>query len=189
VLKKKIWANFQRIIELFTKKIVKKLFKIWSWDPGSEIRDPEKTDSGSRIQGSTRHRIPDPDPQHCCLYETYTVYYNNLQLQKIRSLWYHVPVRTQHVFDNHVYLARYGRLRYRYLPMSFLLKQHSARPFTENIIKDLKQIKMTWCEIISDRVTDIRPTKHEVTEPRQRDKENRIVGKKTWCLRLLDTCT
>ncbi len=66
VLKKKIWANFQRIIELFTKKVVKKLLKIWSWDPGSEIRDPEKTYSGSRIQGSksTRSRIPDPDPQH-----------------------------------------------------------------------------------------------------------------------------
>jgi hypothetical protein len=38
---------------------------------GSEIRDPEKTYSGSRIQGSKRpriqgskrHRIPDPDPQ------------------------------------------------------------------------------------------------------------------------------
>jgi hypothetical protein len=60
VLNKKIWANFQRIIELFTKKIVKKLFKIWSWDPGSGIRDPEKTHSGSRIQGSKRHRIPDP---------------------------------------------------------------------------------------------------------------------------------
>jgi hypothetical protein len=43
VLKKKIWASFQRIIELFTKKIVKKLLKIWSWDPGSEIRDLEKT--------------------------------------------------------------------------------------------------------------------------------------------------
>jgi hypothetical protein len=28
VLKKKIWANFQRNIELFTKKIVKKLLKI-----------------------------------------------------------------------------------------------------------------------------------------------------------------
>jgi hypothetical protein len=27
-----------------------------------EIRDPEKTYSGSRIQGSKRHRIP--DPQH-----------------------------------------------------------------------------------------------------------------------------
>ncbi len=63
VLKKKIWANFQGILELFTKKIVKKLLKIWSWDPGSEIPDPEKTYSGSRIQGSKRHRIP--DPQHC----------------------------------------------------------------------------------------------------------------------------
>ncbi len=50
VLKKKIWANFQRIRELFTKKIVKKLFKIWSWNPGSEIRDPEKTYSGYRGQ-------------------------------------------------------------------------------------------------------------------------------------------
>ncbi len=64
MLKKKIWANFQRIIELFSKKIVTKLSKIWVWDPGSEIRDPEKTYSGSRIQGSNRHRIPDPDPQH-----------------------------------------------------------------------------------------------------------------------------
>ena len=52
VLKKKIWANFQRIIELFTKKIVKKLLKIWSWDPGSGIRDP-----GS---GKNPFRIPDP---------------------------------------------------------------------------------------------------------------------------------
>ena len=31
--KKKIWANFQRIIELFTQKIVTKLSKIWIWDP------------------------------------------------------------------------------------------------------------------------------------------------------------
>ncbi len=59
LLKKKIWANFQRIIELFTQTIVNKLSKIWVWDPGSEIRDPEKTYSGSRIQGSKRHRIPD----------------------------------------------------------------------------------------------------------------------------------
>jgi hypothetical protein len=60
VLKKKIWANFQRIIELFTKKIAKKLFKIWSWDPGSEIRNKPIPDPGSRIQGSKRHWIPDP---------------------------------------------------------------------------------------------------------------------------------
>ena len=65
VLKKKIWANFRRIIELFTKK----LLKIWSWDPGSKIRDPgskirdpEKTYSGSRIPdpGVKKHPIPDP---------------------------------------------------------------------------------------------------------------------------------
>ncbi len=49
MLKKKIWANFQRIIELFTQKIVTKLLKIWIWDPGS--------------RGQKRHRIP--DPQHC----------------------------------------------------------------------------------------------------------------------------
>jgi hypothetical protein len=61
MLKKKIWANFQRIIELLTHKIVTKLSKIWVWDPGSEIR--KKTYSVSRIQGSKRHRIP--DLQHC----------------------------------------------------------------------------------------------------------------------------
>jgi hypothetical protein len=69
VLKKKIWANFQTIIELFIKKIVKKLLKIWSWDPGSEIRDPgprsgirypEKTYSGSRIPDPGVKKAPDP---------------------------------------------------------------------------------------------------------------------------------
>jgi hypothetical protein len=59
MLKKKNWPKFKEI-ELFTQKIVTKLSKIWVWDPGSEIRDPEKTYSGSRIQGSKRHRIPDP---------------------------------------------------------------------------------------------------------------------------------
>jgi hypothetical protein len=43
--KKKIWTNFQRIIELFTPKIVTKLSKIWVWDPGS---------------GKNLFRIPDP---------------------------------------------------------------------------------------------------------------------------------
>jgi len=45
VLKKKIWENFQRIIELLTQKIVTKLSKIWVWDPGS---------------GKNLFRIPDP---------------------------------------------------------------------------------------------------------------------------------
>jgi hypothetical protein len=49
MLKKKIWASFQRIIEV-KKIIVTQLSKIWVWDPGSEIRDPEKIYSGSRIR-------------------------------------------------------------------------------------------------------------------------------------------
>jgi hypothetical protein len=53
MLNKKIWVNFQ--IELFTRKIVTKLSKIWVWDPRSRFR--QKTYSGSRIQGSKRHRI------------------------------------------------------------------------------------------------------------------------------------
>jgi hypothetical protein len=48
-LKKNISTNFQRIIELYNKKIVTKLSKIWVWDPGS---------------GKNLFRIPDPDPQH-----------------------------------------------------------------------------------------------------------------------------
>jgi hypothetical protein len=32
-VKKKFWANLQRIIELFTQKIGIKLLKIWAWDP------------------------------------------------------------------------------------------------------------------------------------------------------------
>ncbi len=54
MLKKKILANFQRIIELFTQKIVTKLLKLWVWDPGSGIRD---TDPGSRGQKGTGSRI------------------------------------------------------------------------------------------------------------------------------------
>jgi hypothetical protein len=55
LLKKKNLANFQRIIELLPKKLSKSSSKY-----GLGIRDPEKTHSGSRIQGSKRHRIPDP---------------------------------------------------------------------------------------------------------------------------------
>jgi hypothetical protein len=57
VLKKKIWANFQRIIDLFTKKIVKKLLKIWSWDSRSGIQKKPIPDPGSRGQ-----KAPDLGP-------------------------------------------------------------------------------------------------------------------------------
>jgi hypothetical protein len=58
VLKKKISANFQKIIELFAQKIVTKLSKVWVWDPGSGknlFRIPDTgvkkaPDPGSRIR-------------------------------------------------------------------------------------------------------------------------------------------
>jgi hypothetical protein len=62
MLKKKIWANFQRIIELLTQQIVTKLSKKWVWDPGS---------------GKNLFRIPDPgikktpDPGSATLWEPY----------------------------------------------------------------------------------------------------------------------
>jgi hypothetical protein len=59
MLKKKIWANFQRILEFLPKKL-----SLSSQKYGFGIRDP-KTYSGSRGQKDTGSRIPDPDPQHC----------------------------------------------------------------------------------------------------------------------------
>jgi hypothetical protein len=53
MLKKKIWANFQRIIELFTQKIVTKPSKIWIWDLGSGIQKKPIPDPGVK-------KAPDP---------------------------------------------------------------------------------------------------------------------------------
>jgi hypothetical protein len=57
VLKKKIWAKFQRIIELFAQKIVTKLSKVWVWDPESGIRKKPIPDPGSRGQKGNGSRI------------------------------------------------------------------------------------------------------------------------------------
>jgi len=58
MLKKKIWASVQRIIELFTQRFATELSKIWVWDLGSGIKTYSR--SWIRVQGSKRHRIPDP---------------------------------------------------------------------------------------------------------------------------------
>jgi hypothetical protein len=63
MLKKKIWASFQRIIELFTQKFVTKLQK--NMGLGSEIRDPEKNLFRIPDPGAGVKKAPDPDPQHC----------------------------------------------------------------------------------------------------------------------------
>ncbi len=53
VLKKKICANFQRFIELFTQKIVTKLSKIW-------VRDPRSGKNVFRIPDPGVKKAPDP---------------------------------------------------------------------------------------------------------------------------------
>jgi hypothetical protein len=55
MLKKKIWANFQRIIEVFTQKTFTKLSKIWVWNPRSGIRKKPIPDSDPGVK-----KAPDP---------------------------------------------------------------------------------------------------------------------------------
>jgi hypothetical protein len=73
MLKKNIWANFHRIIEI-TQKIVTKLSKIWDWDLGSgknpfRIPDPgvkKAPDPGSETMGRRLHHFDEeqyPDPR------------------------------------------------------------------------------------------------------------------------------
>jgi hypothetical protein len=50
-------ANFEKILELFTQKIVTKLSKIWVRDPRSGIRKKPIPDPGARGQKGTGSRI------------------------------------------------------------------------------------------------------------------------------------
>jgi hypothetical protein len=64
MLKKKMWANFQRIIELFTQKIVTKLSKIWDWDPEKNL---------SRIPDPGVKKAPDPGSGSATLLTVYVM--------------------------------------------------------------------------------------------------------------------
>ncbi len=64
-MKKKKWAHSHRIIELSTQKIVNKLSKIWVWDPGSEIQDPEKNLFRNLDPGV--EKAPDPGSESATL--------------------------------------------------------------------------------------------------------------------------
>ncbi len=44
-----------------------KFSNMWVWDPGSGINKKPIPNPEPRIQGSKRHRILDPDPQHWVL--------------------------------------------------------------------------------------------------------------------------
>jgi hypothetical protein len=56
----KIESTDKRIIILFIQKIIPKLSEIWVGDTGSEIRN--KPIPNPEVK---KHRIPDPNPQHC----------------------------------------------------------------------------------------------------------------------------
>ncbi len=75
MLKKKIWATFQRIVKVFPQKIFNMLSNIWVWDPGSGIRDPGSgirkkpiPDPGSRGQKGTGSRIRNTVPLLCVFF-------------------------------------------------------------------------------------------------------------------------
>ncbi len=56
-----MWANLQRIIELFTQKIVIKLSRIYVWDPGSKrhrIRIRNAVDNEFLCRGTSNYYIP-----------------------------------------------------------------------------------------------------------------------------------
>jgi hypothetical protein len=56
-VKKKLWANLQGIMELFTPKNSIKLSKIWVWNPRSGKNLFRIPDPGSRGQKGTGSRI------------------------------------------------------------------------------------------------------------------------------------
>jgi hypothetical protein len=62
MLKKKIWADFQRIVEVFPKKMFNMLSNIWVWD---SVADPDPGSGAFLTPGSgIRNRFfPDPGSQ------------------------------------------------------------------------------------------------------------------------------
>jgi hypothetical protein len=76
MLERKIWASFQRIIELFTQKFVTKLQKICGWDP-------EKTYPGS---GSMVKKAPDPGSGSATLVVTELFSRIRILMKSLKSL-------------------------------------------------------------------------------------------------------
>jgi hypothetical protein len=100
MLKKKIWASFQRIIELFTQKFVTKLSKIWVWDLGSE-----KTYSGFRIPDPGPGVKKAPDPGSATLKATQNDRRSRINHSDYKTLEVnarHYPCRFQLTYSNHI---------------------------------------------------------------------------------------
>ncbi len=68
MLKEKILAQFSKNFRTFYPKRLSLSAQKYGFGiryPSSGVRNPKKTYFGSRIQGSKRHRMSDPDSQHC----------------------------------------------------------------------------------------------------------------------------
>jgi hypothetical protein len=88
------FGSSSKNLNILTPKKAKKWFlSSKKYDPGcsSRIRVLTFSHAGSRIQGSKRHPIPDPDPQHCCCLSTFYltyIYPAPLPSQRIRTVRY-----------------------------------------------------------------------------------------------------
>ncbi len=100
---KKFGSIFKELYNVLPKKL-----SLSSQTYGFGIRDPEKTYSGSRIQGSKRHRIPDPDPQHCKTVGLTIL----LFLLDYRRIWSRSRIRTSYYWiwirNQEAQIHRYG---------------------------------------------------------------------------------
>jgi hypothetical protein len=67
---------------------------------GSEIRDPEKIYSGSRIQGSKRHRILDPGSGSSTLLGREKTAIKCDSFENVRLNCKHSPVQRQHTYTS-----------------------------------------------------------------------------------------
>jgi hypothetical protein len=127
---------------LITQKIVTKLSKILIWDPGSEIGIRKK--NLFRIQGSKRHRIPDPDPQHCYFGLIKRLLLTNLFQLRIRirpknfsSLRIRIRNTASNALNFHMLLISYllSVLRIRDVyPGSRIQKQQQKRGVKKNLL-------------------------------------------------------
>ncbi len=109
MLKEKIWANFQRIVEVFTPKIFNMLSNIWVWDPGSGKNLIRIPDPGSRGQKGTGSRIPDPDPQHWqyILKRNYMYIVYCIIIVRLNIKLSGPNLSTTNIFDNITFRYRY----------------------------------------------------------------------------------
>jgi len=84
---------------------------------GSGIRKKPIPDPGSRIQGSKRHRIPDPDPQHWAQESRAHFYVNSLPMIQSLSILYALARRRTNILHTQIGTDFSSTLR----EMSYLL--------------------------------------------------------------------